>query len=586
MRILLAILIFINIQAITAQKENNIQTKPNVILIMADDMGYGDLGYHGNPDIETPNLDKLASESVNFKNFYVSPVCAPTRASLMTGRYNIRTGVFDTYSGGAIMASNETTIAEIFRDNGYRTGIFGKWHLGDSYPSRPQDQGFDQSVWHLSGGIGQVGDIFNYYENDRSYFDPILFKNGEKFQSKGYCSDVYTDEIISFIETKKSQPFFAYLSFNAPHTPLQVPDEYYQKYKNKKIGSEYFTNQGIYTHTMSEGDIEAAKKVYAMVSNIDDNVARLIKMLKRKNLYKNTIIIFMTDNGPQQHRYVGGFRGKKGQVREGGIHVPFYMKLPKKIAKKKTIDTRSAHIDVLPTLMELCNIQLPKELKIDGISLAATIKNDIQIKERPLFFEWQRSYPEKYRNMSVIQGDYKLIGNFSKTSSSDKFELYNIKNDPFEAKNISSTNPSIVTSLKNKLDVWYDDIMSSENILNAPRIIVGSDKEKHTILNRNDARGMQLIWDDDQMHVRWDLTIVKKGNYKIICHFRKPIPKSGEIILRIGVQNFTKEITEENFQTITYENVTLKEGDFSLDGWFFSAWREHYTPFYIEIIQN
>lgn len=562
------------------------ESKPNVIIIMTDDMGYGDMGYHGNPDINTPTLNTLAKESVEFSNFYVSPVCAPTRASLMTGRYNIRTGVFDTYSGGAIMASNETTMAEVFRDNGYATGIFGKWHLGDSYPSRPQDQGFTTSIWHLSGGIGQVGDVFNYYEHDRSYFDPVLFKNGEKFQSKGYCSDVYTDEAISFIKEQGDTPFFTYLSFNAPHTPLQVPESYYNKYKNKSIDPDKFRDKGAYTHDMSEGDINAAKKVYAMVENIDDNIARLINSLKEQNLYDNTIIVFLTDNGPQQNRYTGGFRGRKGQVREGGIHVPFYIKLPKSNLKKKKIKTPTAHIDVLPTLAELCTIKLQSTLELDGQSLAKTILNNEAIGKRPLFFEWQRSYPEKYRNMSVIYNNYKLIGNSEDTNDLGKFELYHLEKDPFEAINISKENTRIVSELKSKLDDWYNDIMKSENILNSPRIIVGSDKEKHTILNRNDARGMQLIWDDDRMHVRWDLNVIEAGNYDIICHFRKPIPDTGDMVIRMGVQNFTKKITEKNVQTIKYDDVRLNKGTYALDGWYWSRWQVHYTPFYIELIKT
>lgn len=559
--------------------------KPNVIIIMADDMGYGDLGFHGNPTIKTPHLDKLAKESTNFSNFYVSPVCAPTRASLMTGRYNIRTGVFDTYSGGAIMATEETTIAEVFKENGYTTGIFGKWHLGDSYPSRPQDQGFDQSVWHLSGGIGQVGDVFNYYKGNTSYFDPILFKNGEQFQSKGYCSDVYTDELISFIKNNKSKSFLSYLSFNAPHTPLQVPDAYFQTYKDVSFDNEYYKSQGLYVHEMTEKDMEDARKVYAMISNIDDNVGRLIETLKQQKIYDDTIIIFMTDNGPEQYRYIGGYRGKKGQVREGGIHVPFYLKSTNSENLQKEISTPAAHIDVLPTLAELCAIEISKDLNLDGISFAGNLIDNTPIENRSLFFEWQRSYPEKYRNMSVIDNGFKLIGNTSSSNEENQFELYNLNTDRYEANDVSSKNPTIVNELKSKLDIWYDDIMSSKHLLNTPRIIIGTEHEKHTILNRNDARGMQLIWDDDQMHVRWDLSIIKKGNYKIICHFRKPIPKQGELVIRIGTQNFTQQIEKENTQTVTYNDVLLNAGNYSLDGWFYGGWKHHYTPFYIELIQ-
>jgi arylsulfatase len=553
---------------------------------MTDDMGYGDLGYHGNSDISTPVLDKLANESVAFNNFYVSPVCAPTRASLMTGRYHTRTGVYDTYSGGAIMASNEVTIAEILHDNGYATGIFGKWHLGDSYPSRPQDQGFTHSVWHLSGGIGQVGDVYNYYQGDSSYFDPVIYKNGKRFQSKGYCSDVFTNEAIAFIKEQKKTPFFAYLSFNAPHTPLQVPDSYYNLYREKNISPEKYRKSGYYMHDMSQQDIESAKRVYAMVTNIDDNIGKLIEVLKKEGIYDNTVILFLTDNGPQQYRFLGGFRGKKGQVHEGGIHVPFYLKMPEGKYVGKKIDSRAAHIDVLPTIASLCGISIPDDLQLDGMSFVSGITKNEPIKTRPLFFEWQRSFPEKYRNMAVLFGDHKLIANTEPNGLLSDFELYDLSNDPYESINIGKENLSLVKELKNKLDDWHDDVIQSKNILNLPRIIVGSPYEPHTILNRNDARGMQLIWDDDRIHVSWDLTVEEDGIFDIICHFREPIPQPGDLVLRFGVQNITKSIDKENTKLVKITNVSLKKGDTTLDGWFLCNWREYYTPFYIELIKR
>ncbi len=206
----------------TSQAQEN--EPPNVIIIITDDQGYGDLGFTGNPHVKTPNIDAFANESIRFNNFYVSPVCAPTRASLMTGRYSLRTGIRDTYNGGAIMAANEVTIAEMLKQAEYKTGIFGKWHLGDNYPSRPMDQGFDESLVHLSGGMGQVGDFTTYFNGDRSYYDPILWHNGQQEAYEGYCSDIFANKAIAFIEDNYQKPFFCYLSFNAPHTPLQVPE--------------------------------------------------------------------------------------------------------------------------------------------------------------------------------------------------------------------------------------------------------------------------------------------------------------------------------------------------------------------------
>ncbi|MFQ3352172.1 MAG: arylsulfatase A-like enzyme, partial [Candidatus Marivariicella framensis] len=255
---------------------------PNVIIIMTDDQGYGDLGITGNPHVKTPVIDKFAAESIRFNNFYVSPVCAPTRSSLMTGRYSLRTGIRDTYNGGAIMSSNEVTIAEMLKQVDYKNGIFGKWHLGDNYPSRPSDQGFDESVIHLSGGMGQVGDITTYFKGDKSYFDPVLWHNNKKEAYKGYCSDIFTEQAISFIKKNKESPFFCYLSFNAPHTPLQVPEKYYQLYKDIDPTSGFNKDNKLF-EKMTERDKEDARKVYAMVSNIDDNIGKLLKELDDLN---------------------------------------------------------------------------------------------------------------------------------------------------------------------------------------------------------------------------------------------------------------------------------------------------------------
>jgi arylsulfatase len=397
-----------------------------VILIITDDQGYGDFGFTGNPHVKTPTLDKFASESIRFTNFYVSPVCAPTRSSLMTGRYSLRTGIRDTYNGGAIMAANEITIAEMLKQASYSTGIFGKWHLGDNYPSRPIDQGFDESVVHLAGGMGQVGDFTTYFKKERSYFDPLLWKNGKQQSYKGYCSDIFTEEAIRFIEKNKEGPFFCYLSFNAPHTPLQIPDEYYQIYKSIDPSSG-FHDDGKPFPEMTEKDKEDARKVYAMVTNIDLNIARVLDTLKKLEIDENTIVIFMTDNGPQQRRYVAGLRGLKSSVYRGGINVPFLVKYPALDIGNVDLDITSAHIDVLPTLAELCNVYVPNDRIIDGKSLVPLINDKPdEWKDRSLFFNWTRKYPELYNNMALQKGEYKLVAHADFNADINEFELYNL----------------------------------------------------------------------------------------------------------------------------------------------------------------
>ncbi len=385
---------------------------PNVILIITDDQGYGDFGFTGNPHAKTPVLDKFAGESIRFNKFYVSPVCAPTRSSLMTGRFSLRTGVRDTYNGGAIMAPDEVTIAEMLKDAGYKTGMFGKWHLGDNYPSRPIDQGFDEAVMHLSGGMGQVGDFTTWFQGDSSYFNPVLWHNGKMEKYDGYCTDIYAREATNFIGKNSEDPFFCYLAFNAPHTPLQVPDKYYQRFKDIDPTAG-FENDNRPFPDMTEKDKEDARRVYAMVACIDENLGRLFQKLKDLKIAENTIVIFMTDNGPQQYRYVGGMRGKKGSVYRGGIRVPLWIQYPEKYKGNTDIETNTAHIDILPTLAELCNAKLPPNRKIDGKSLVPLIEGKtVDWVNRSFFFYWTRRYPELYNNISVQQGDFKLAATY------------------------------------------------------------------------------------------------------------------------------------------------------------------------------
>ena len=322
--------VFVAILGITAcesGQDQEMAQRPNIILVITDDQGYGDLGIHGNPYIRTPVLDSLALRSTRIDPFYVCPVCAPTRSSLMTGRYHLRTGVYDTYNGGAMMAAEEVTVAEVLAANGYHTAMVGKWHLGDSYPLRPMDQGFQYSLAHKGGGIGQPGDDFgNYIRPDSSYFDPYLWENGERVRRQGYCSDIFTDQAIQFMRGhqnhRKTDPFFLYLSYNAPHTPLQLPEEYWMEYKDMKYGSDDFKLSGQNVSAMNERDLDAARRVYGMVSNIDDNLGRIFHAMEELGLEENTLFVFITDNGPQQRRYTDGLNQRKGSVMEGGIRVP------------------------------------------------------------------------------------------------------------------------------------------------------------------------------------------------------------------------------------------------------------------------
>ncbi len=535
------------------------QNKPNVIIILTDDQGYGDLGITGNPHIKTPVLDNFASESIRFNQFYVSPACAPTRASLMTGRYSIRTRVRDTSNGGAIMSTEEVTIAEILKQVGYRTGIFGKWHLGDSYPFRPMDQGFDESVIHLAGGIGQYGDFPNFFREDSSYFDPILWHNGEQKPYQGYCSDIFAEEAIGFIEQNHQKPFFCYLSFNAPHTPLQVPDEYYNMYKNIDPAAGFEDDDRPFPK-MSENDKEAARKVYAMVSNIDDNVGKLLQKLDELNISDNTLLIFMTDNGPQQYRYIAGMSKKKGSVFRGGVRVPFYWRLPALFQGNKDIETNIAHIDILPTIAQLCHAELPTNRIIDGKSFLPLLKGEKadDFEKRPLFFYWTRRYPELYRNIALQKGHYKLVGNTDFDASIEDFELYDIKNDEYEQKNILSANKTLASEMKSELDQLIYELTSSYHQLNPPRIIIGSELENPVILNRNDAGGERGIRYQEEAFGKWDVKI-HEGYYNIKIKFMHFLETPGTMFLETNSIVFRLENKNIPTDIIEMKDVYLPE---------------------------
>lgn len=401
--------------------QNTEEKRPNLLFILTDDQGWGDMTSHGNAVIETPNLDLLSQNGAEFDRFYVSPLCAPTRASLLTGRYHLKTGATSVSNGLEIMDSEEETIAEVFKTNGYKTGIFGKWHNGSHYPNRPTDQGFDEFIGFCAG----------HWSN---YFDTKLDSNNTEIQSKGFITDYLTDKAIDFIDRNKEEPFLCYVPFNAPHSPFQVPDSYFDKYKAKGLDNELAS-------------------IYGMVDNVDFNIGRLLEKLENEGLKENTIVVFMSDNGPNSVRYNGVMKGVKGRVDEGGVKVPSMINWPNKIAKGRKIDGLAAHIDWLPTLKELCGIEQSSEKEIDGISLANVLLNSEEvIPEREIFSHVAflakdlKNHPGALRtgeNLMVFKGESP--------------ELYTLSTDPSQKTNIAKTNSSLTDNLYKKYIAWFQD---------------------------------------------------------------------------------------------------------------------------------
>lgn len=491
---------------------------PNVLMVMTDDQGFGDLGEHGNPVVQTPNLDAFAKQSVWLKNFYVCPVCAPTRASLLTGQYNYRTGVVDTYLGRALMRPDVKTLPEYLVAAGYRTGLFGKWHLGDNYPLRPEDRGFQTTLWSQGGGLAQPSDA-SEVDPKSAYFNPILKRNGRAVKTKGYCTDVFTDEAMKFIAAKSEKPFFAYVAFNAPHAPYQVPDDFAQHYRKRDLTAAAFPKVGQpwATPKLNTTDIANA---YGMIENIDANFGRLMKALDEAKVANNTLVIFLTDNGPGGARWNAGLRNRKGSVYEGGIRVPCYVRWPAKVKEGRAVDIPLAHIDVTPTLLELCGVEMDNAF--DGRSFARPLKGAVDMWPfRTLFFQWHRGdEPVKYRAFAVRGQRYKLVqangvGEGAKWKA--KFELFDIQKDPFEEKDLAADKPEEVTALKGKYENWFADV--TKKGFAPPRIVIGNEKENPVRLSRQDWRGEKAGWTPQSIG-HWEVMIERAGRYEVTAHGR------------------------------------------------------------------
>ncbi|MBI1830486.1 MAG: arylsulfatase, partial [Planctomycetes bacterium] len=510
--------------------------KPSVIVVITDDQGHGDLGFHGNPVIKTPNLDKFARQGVRMKNFHASPVCSPTRASLMTGRYNYRTGVVDTFVGRSMMHPDEITVAALLRALGYRAGIFGKWHLGDNYPLRSIDHGFMESLVLKGGGIGQPSDP----PGGESYFNPILQHNGKAVRKEGYCTDIFTDAAIDFVSKNKDSPFFCYVAFNCPHTPLEVPKKYYDLYKDK-IKIEQFPKFGF---PVGKVNLDETAKIYGMITNIDDNIGRLLAKLDELGIADDTIVVFLTDNGPQQPRYNSGMRGRKATLFEGGTHVPFFVRWPAQLPKDRDVIPLGAHIDIAPTLVTACGGEMPKDRKIDGKNLLPLWRGEkIDWPDRSLFFQWHRgNVPELYRAFAVRTPRWRLVqpdgipekSKFDKT----KLMLFDIERDPYEMKDVASDHADVVADLKKQYETWFNDVKETRNF-RPPAIVIGSAKEHPTILTRQDMRNGAM----------WLLKTEKAGAFDLELTLQKPAMKDTVVNLRIVSEIVTQKV-DENAKTV------------------------------------
>jgi len=434
--------------------------RPNVIVILSDDQGYGDLSCHDNPVLQTPNLDRLHGESLRFTNFHVSPTCAPSRASLMSGHWNNRTGVWHTILGRSLLRADEPTLGQLFSSAGYNTGLFGKWHLGDNYPFRPEDRGFQEVVRHGGGGIGQTPDGWN-----NAYFDDTYFHNGVPQRYDGYCADVFFEQARQFIKRSATEkkPFFAWIATPTPHLPFHVAERYRKPYENRQLHPE-------------------EEVFFGMLANLDENVGSLREWLKKEGLDQNTIIIFMGDNGSATGDRVhnAGMRGHKGSPYDGGHRVPFFFRWPSRgFDAGHDISALAGAVDIFPTLADLCHLPLPKDYQSDGMSLVPMLRDPGKTPpQRTLITDSQRVLnPVKWKDSCVMDQQWRLIKGK---------ELYNIQNDPGQTTDVSKQHPKQVARLREAYEKWWADI--SPSFAKDTRIVIGSPKANPVYLNAHDWR--------------------------------------------------------------------------------------------------
>ncbi|HPA19760.1 MAG TPA: arylsulfatase [Verrucomicrobiae bacterium] len=479
--------------AILAGIGNAATKRPNVIILLTDDQGYGDLSCHGNPILRTPNLDRLHAESIRLVDFHVTPMCTPTRGQIMTGRSCLSTGAYVVCSGRSFIREGIPTMPEIFAGGGYRTGIFGKWHLGDYYPYRPQDRGFQEVLTFGGWGVGCAQDHWN-----NAYQDCWFLHNGKAQFYPGYCTDVWFAEAMKWMKARAAagEPFLCYLPTNTPHGPNWVPPQYAKPYAGK-------VPPGV-------------AKFFGMIGNLDDNVGRLETMLAESGLRENTILIYMTDNGGTGgvKTFNAGMRGHKTEYYDGGHRVPFFLRWPAGgLRPAGDVPDLAQCQDLLPTLMELCGVERPSGFFCDGTTLAPLLKGQPQpgLRERMLVVqygiweEWEG--PVKW-NSAVLWNKWRLVKGE---------ELYDIASDPAQATNIASQKPDVVAQLREHYEKWWSAIEPS--VREFVPIHLGSEHEDPVCLGSQDWAGYNTSNTPDiragvNRNGPWHVLVERAGEYE------------------------------------------------------------------------
>ncbi len=499
--------------------------KPNIIIILADDQGWGDLSITGNTNLYTPNIDNIAKNGVTFQNFYVQPVCSPTRAELLTGRYFPRTGVYATSEGGERINSDETTLADIVQKAGYHTAVYGKWHNGMQPPYHPNARGFDDFYGFASGHWGD-------------YFSPMLEHNGEIVMGSGFLADDLTNKSLKFITRFRNEPFFLYLAFNTPHSPMQVPSPYWDRFSNKDLSQRYDGEE--------KEEINFTRAALSMVENIDYNVGRVSEKLRELGLEENTILIYLSDNGPNGWRWNGGMRGKKGSTDEGGVRSPFFVQYKGSITKGKNVTKIASSVDILPTVLRLAQVQAELKKPIDGKDLTPLIfQSEPEWENRLVYNHWAGK-------TSVRSEKYRL---------DSQGRLYDITIDPGQKTDIGAQFPAIRKKMIRASEHWMADVIQGNSKNEKRPFPLGHRDYINTQLPARDGiphgnitRSNQFPnctyftqWRTTADFMSWDVEVLHPGNFEVELYYTcKEQDVDATIQLAFGDSKVESQITKAN----------------------------------------
>lgn len=547
--------------------------KPNILLILTDDQGWWDLGMRGNQDIDTPVLDRFSRESVDFVRFYAAPVCAPTRAGLMTGRYCFRTGLYNTRFGGDTLGINEITIAEMLKKAGYRTGCFGKWHLGKYAPYQPQNRGFDEFLGHYHGHIDEY-----------DYPDQIVH-NGTPVEARQYVTDLFTDAAIEFIETSRGQPWFCYVPFNAPHSPHVVGTSHDGQPRGDELISKY----------LQLGLELREARIYAMIDLIDQNVGRLLAKLDELKLADSTVVLFMTDNGGVSRHYNAGLRSRKGSIFEGGVRVPLFVRWPGHFPAGSRIEAQCSHVDLFPTFCELGDVSLPDDRTIDGKSLLPLLTSGTGDRHHEyVYHAWDRFLPNPDFRWAISDQRWKMAcqvprtGQATRVSASSTmvsqppteadWQLFDLSNDLGEKKNVIKQHPQIANRLRREFLRWFNEVTAGVEYQPVP-IPVGHPDEPLLEIQPSWAkwsgdhieyvfRGYDWDtiegWKTPGEHATWRLDIQQTGQYEVILSYGRSARGGGTLQISVGNEAIRCDPpatpTADVFRRIEIGSLSLEKG--------------------------